>query len=128
MAVPKAPVLLPSRAPRTLVTPSVSSTAMTGKDACWRFARIGLLVHQVAVTKVVAVLEVARGVVDIEVDLVAREVVLEATADVEATEVAEVDTAVHLLEVSMTLLLLALPLRHRTPSPTTLHREENRVS
>lgn len=41
------------------VTPSINSTAMTGKAACWRSAKTGLLVHPVAVTKVVAGLEVA---------------------------------------------------------------------
>ena len=59
MVVPKAPVLLHSKTPRTRVTPSTNSMAMIGKAACWRFVRTSLLVHPVAVTKVVADLEVA---------------------------------------------------------------------
>lgn len=104
---------------------STNSMAMTGKAACWRSVRTGLLVHPVAVTKVVADLEVAWDVEGSEAALLVVEVALEeATVDVVATEVEEVAMVVRLLAVSMTLLLLALPLRHRTPLPTTLHLEE----
>lgn len=111
MVAPKAPVLLHSRPPRTRVTPSANSTAMTGKAACWRFVRTDLLVHRVAVTKAVADLEVAWDVEGFGAALAVAEVALEeATADVVATGVEEVAMAVHLLAVSMTVLLQALPL------------------
>lgn len=130
MVAPKAPVLLRSRTPRTHETPSTNSTAMTGKAACWRSVRTGLLVHPVVVvTKVVADLEVAWDVEGFEAVLVVLEVALEeAMADVVATEVEEVAMVVRLLAASMTLLLQALPPRHRTPLPTTLHLEEKSVS
>lgn len=111
------------------VTPSTNSTAMTGKAACWRSVRIGLLVHPVAVTKVVADLEVAWDVEGSEAALVVLEVALgEAMAVVVVTEVEEVAMVVLLLAASMTLLLLALPPQHRTHLPTTLHLEEKAVS
>ena len=103
--------------------PSINSTAMTGKVACWRSARIDLLVHQVVATKVVADLE-AWDVEVFEAALVVAGVALEeATVDAVATEV-EVVMVVRLLAISMRLLRQALPLRYRTPSPTTLHPEE----
>ena len=105
--------------------PSINSTATTGKVACWKSVRIDLPVHPVAVIRVVADLEGPQDVEDFEAALGVLEVVLEDTADAAATEVAMV---VHPLEVSTTLLLQALPLRHRTPLPTTLHLEENQVS
>ncbi len=126
MVAPKAPVLLHSRTLRTRATPSINSMAMTGKAACWRSVRTGSLVHPVAVTKVVAGLEVAWDEEGLEAGLVVVEVALgEATADVVATEVEEVATAVRLPAASMTLLLLqALLLLHQTPLPTTLRLEE----
>ena len=126
MVAPKAPVLLHSRTPRTRVTPSINSMAMTGKAACWRSVRTGSLAHPVAVTKVVAGLEVAWGVEVLEAVLVVVEVALEeATADVVATEVEVAATVVRLPAASMTLLLLQalLPL-HQTPLPTTPRLEE----
>lgn len=78
-----------------------------------------------AVTKVVAVLEVAWHVEVFEAATVVVEVALgEVTADVVATEVEEGVMPVHLLAVSMTLLLQALQQQHQTPSPTTLHQVE----
>lgn len=125
MVAPKAPVSLRSRTPRTHVTPSTSSMAMTGKAACWRSVKTGLLVHPVAFTKVVAVSELAWDVEGFEAALVVVEVaLLEATADVVATEVEVVAMVFRLLAISMTLLLQAPPLQPRTPLPTTLHLEE----
>ncbi len=103
---------------------SANSTAMIGKAVCWRFARTDLLAPPVAVTKVVADLEAALDVEGFEVALVVPGVASEATVDAVATEVEEGVMVVRLLEVSMMLLLQALPLRHRTPSPTTQHLEE----
>ena len=129
MVAPKAPVLLHSRTPRTHETPSTNSTAMTGKVACWRSVRTGLLVHPVAVTKVAADLEVAWDVEGFEAVLVVPEEALaEALADVVATEVEGVAMVVHLLAASMTLLLQALPPQHRTPLLTMLHLEEKSAS
>lgn len=126
MVALKAPVSLHSRMPRTPVTPSTNSMAMTGKAACWKSVRTGLLVLPVAVTKVVADLEVAWDVEDSEAALVVVEVALaEATADVVAMELVEVAMVGRPRAVLMTLLLQALPLQRPTPLPTTLHLEEN---
>ena len=60
-----------------------------------------------------------------EAALVVVEVALEeATADVVATEEEEVAMVVRLLAISVTVLLQALPLQHRTPLPTTPHLGE----
>ena len=103
--------------------PSTSSTAMTGKAACWKSARTDSLVHPVVATKVVADLE-AWDAEGSEAALVVLEAALEATADAVATEVEEVVMVVRLLATSMTLQRQALPLPYRTPLPTTLHLEE----
>ena len=106
-------------------TPSINSTATTGKVACWKSARTDLPVHPAAVTKAVADSEVVWDVEDFEAASVVVEVALEeATADVVATEVEEVAMVVRRPAVSMTVLLQALLLLHRTPSPTTPHLEE----
>lgn len=105
--------------------PSTSSTATTGKAECWRSVRTGLLVHPVAVTKVVADLEVAWDAEGFEAALVVVEVALEeATVDVVATEVEEVAMVGPLLAASVKVPLQELPLQHRTPLPTTLRLEE----
>ena len=97
---------------------------MTGRVACWKSVRTGLPVHPAAVTKAVADLEVAWDVEGFEAASVVVEVALEeATADVVATEVEEVAMVVRPLAVSMTVLLQALLLLHRTPLRTTPHLE-----
>ena len=107
------------------VTPSINSTAMTGKVACWKSAKTDLPVHPAAVTQAVEDWEVAWDVEDFEAASVVVEVALEeATAHVVATEVEEVAMVVRPVAVSMTVLLQALLLLHPTPLPTTPHLEE----
>ena len=104
--------------------PSINSTAMTGKAACWKSARTGLLVLLGAATKVVADLA-AWDVEGFEAALVALGVALEEVMeDAVPTEVQEVATVVRLLAVSTTPLLQVLPPRYQTPLPITLHPEE----
>ena len=124
MVAPKAPVSLHSRTPRTLVTPSTSLTALTGKAACWRFVKTDLLAHPVAVTKVVEDSEAPRAVEDFEGALAVLALASEAMADAVATKVEEVAMEARLPEASMTALLQALLLLHRTLLRTTLHLGE----
>lgn len=111
MVALKVPVLSHSRTPRTRETLLANSMAMIGKAACWKSVRTDLLVPPAAATKVVAGLRVAWDVEGFEAASVVVEAALEeATADVVPTEVEEVAMVVHLLALSMTLQLQALPL------------------